>query len=327
MPELRYEKIGGQTWGTYYQITLAHDGKLAIKDSITQILADFDDAVSTYVTESQITKFNKSETGITMNSVEDKYFAPVFTRSKELLATTNGYLDASVMPLLNYWGFGYQEGRVITAVDSVEVAKLKKLTRLASIIRREQGDRVHYQKSVPGVEMDFSALAKGYGIDIIAQFLSAHNIKNYLIDIGGEARARGVNESGKSWTLAINKPKADSEYTTQELVISLINASIATSGNYREMITVDGKQFGHIVNPKTGFPGRSDVLSATVIATDCMTADGLATACVAAGMEEAKKLLAKHSSVSACLIYDGNGDEKLEKHYVGGFENFVLVEN
>lgn len=326
-PELKYEKIAGETWGTYYQVTLAHDGTLALKDSITQILKDFDSAVSTYVEDSHISTFNKSEKGLTIDQQQDRYFAPVFRRSIELLATTDGYLDASVMPLLNYWGFGYKPGRKITAVDSSEVMALKQLTRLASIIRTDQEGQVSYQKTVPGVEIDFSAIAKGYGIDVIAQFLTDKGIKNYLIDIGGEARAMGLNEAGKSWTLAINKPSPDAAFTTQELIISLINASIATSGNYREMIELDGKQYGHIINPKTGFPGTSDVLSATIIAPDCMTADGLATACVAAGMEKAKEILARHTRVSACLIYDANGDDNLEKHYVGGFEKFVLVEN
>lgn len=116
--EIKYEKISGQTWGTYYKVTLAHEGTWAVEDSITKILRDFDMAVSTYVEDSHISNFNKSEEGLTLDAQQDRYFAPVFRRSKELLSTTDGYLDASVMPLLNYWGFGYKPERKITAVDS-----------------------------------------------------------------------------------------------------------------------------------------------------------------------------------------------------------------
>lgn len=322
-----YEVVSGKTWGTYYRMTMQTDQSQLHHGAIQQVLKDFDAALSTYVPTSSISIFNESKKGHTLSQREDQYFAPVLARSRELAVTTDGYLNVAVMPLLNYWGFGYEAVRRSAAdVDSAEVARLLPLLDLGAIRREQTGDSIYYQKTTAQIEVDFSALAKGYGIDIIAQYLDKAGVANYLIDIGGEARARGVNSSGQPWTLAINKPYKDADYTTQELILQLHGKSIATSGNYREMYEVDGLVLGHILNPNTGYPDVSDVLSASIIADDCMTADGLATACVAAGLERAKAIIAKHPNVAACLIYDGDGDAKLEKYYAGGFEKFVLKE-
>jgi len=276
---------------------------------------------------SAISQFNSSDEGYTLSAAEDKYFAPVLERSRELHESTQGYMDVTVMPLLNYWGFGYNSTkRTDDEVSDSEVQKLRKLLGLDHISRKEDSNgQVQYLKDSPKVEIDFSALAKGYGIDIIAQYFDEQNIENYLIDIGGEARCKGVNATGSPWTLAINKPYADADYTTQELVLQLRDQSIATSGNYREMYEVDGKVYGHILNPLTGYPEPSDVLSATVVADDCMTADALATACVAAGLAKAKEILAAHGGVHGCLIYDADGDSALEKYFTNKFENMVLA--
>jgi len=323
-----YQKLKGQTWGTYYRVTCQVDDISKVDNAIKLILKDFDSALSTYMPNSAISGFNKSEVSYEFSNHQDRYFAPVLKRSKELYLSTNGYLDVTVLPLLNYWGFGYKsERRSESEVDKGEVSKLKNLLGLDKINRNPSKEMVLYTKENPNVEIDFSSLAKGYGIDVIAEYLNEQGIENYLIDIGGEAKSKGVNDQGKVWTLAINKPYADAAYTTQELVLQLPNKAIATSGNYREMYIVDGKVFGHILNPKTGYPEPSDVLSASVIADDCMTADGLATACVAAGLIEAQKIIEKHPGVSACFIYDADGDKKLEKSYIGNFEKYVLVTN
>ncbi len=319
-----YLHLDGETWGTYWKITLDGDRNVAHKDSIIKILKDFDASVSTYVKDSHISRFNKSKDGISLTKVEDLYFEPVYRASHTLFEATDGYLDVSVMPLLNYWGFGYKAHRVIDRVDSLKVKKLMELTDLASLSRSEKDGMVRYTKGKIGVEIDFSAIAKGYGIDVIAAYLDKAKVKNYLIDIGGEARARGLNESGNIWTLAINKPDKNAAFNAYELIFNLHNASLATSGNYREMISVDGKQYGHILDPKTGFPGISDVLSATIVAKDCMTADGLATACVSAGLDKAKQILSRYPDVQACLIYDEDGDDKLEKLYINGFDRFIV---
>jgi len=323
-----YEQLTGETWGTYYRVTAQMKDAKKHHENIKQILADFDEALSTYVPQSAISLFNESEKNYLVTKEQDRYFAPVLQRSRELKKSTDGYMDVTVMPLLNYWGFGYKsEKRNPEDVDSTLVNELRNKLHLEAVTAKKSNTGTLYEKQDSTLELDFSALAKGYGIDIIAAYLDGEGISNYLIDIGGEARATGKNNAGKVWTLAINKPHPDATYSTQELVIELAEKSIATSGNYREMYEVNNIVFGHIVNPKTGYPWPSDVLSATVLADDCMTADGLATACVAAGLEKAKDIIANHKNVSACLIYDGDGDEKLEKYYIGDFKKYVLIEN
>lgn len=326
--KMQYSYIEGETWGTYYRIVLESESKKLHHEVIKQILKTFDEVLSTYVPNSCISKFNKNKEGIQLTFVQDKYFYPVYEKSKALHKSTDGYLDVTVMPLLNYWGFGYESLREHQEkVDSSRVELLRSLVDINKISRIESAKGVNYSKADPEMEIDFSALAKGYGIDIIAQYLDEVGVKNYLIDIGGEARSKGVNPKGEIWKLAINKPYPEAKFTTQELIILLEDKSIATSGNYREMYEIQGKVYGHIINPRTGYPYPSDVLSASVIAPDCMIADGLATACVAAGREGAKEIILKHPNVSACLIYDADGDDQLEKEYIAGFDSYVLKEN
>lgn len=318
-----YRQLTGQTWGTYYSITFKDDGKTVLKSDIDKILKDFDQAASTYVADSYISQLNKTTDSIFIPADLDKYFHPVFTRSNELESATNGYLNVKVMPLLNYWGFGYNKREEGFKPNPVEVERLRNL--LSKNIRRKAGkDGATYIKDDPRVEIDYSATAKGYGIDVLAAYLDQQGIENYLVDIGGEARAKGVNSIGQAWTMAINKPYAEAKYTAKELILKLPNRSIATSGNYRKMYEKDGKVYGHIVNPMTGYPEGSDVLSASIIADDCMTADGIATACIAAGLEKSKQFLSSMTNVSACLIYDGDGDTQLEKVYINNFEQYVL---
>lgn len=322
-----YHQIKGQTWGTYYSLTLQCSEAEHHHQAIRQILKDFDDVLSTYVPQSVISQFNSNSEGIVLTSDQDQYFAPVLARSRELSESTQGYLDVTVMPLLNYWGFGYKgERKSVEDVTTEQVDSLLMLQGLHHISRKEKDSgHIYYSKSNASTELDFSALAKGYGIDVIASYLERQDVHNYLIDIGGEARCKGVNASGEAWRLAINKPDAKANYTTMELIVQLHDQSIATSGNYREMYEIDGKVYGHIINPKTGYPEPSDVLSATIVATDCMTADALATACVAAGLHKAKEILAAHEDVHGCLIYDADGDAQLEKYYTGAFEDMTEI--
>jgi len=168
-------------------------------------------------------------------------------------------------------------------------------------------------------------LAKGYGIDVLAGYFDEINVENYLIDIGGEARARGINANGTPWSLAINKPKEDAPANDLEIILQLKNKSIATSGNYRIYYESGGRKFAHIIDPKSGFSALTNLLSASIIADDCMTADGLATVMMVKGLEGAKDFLSKNN-YPACLIYDADGDDDLEKYYANGFREMVVKE-
>lgn len=310
--------------GTYYAITYEGTTPNQFKKDIEEILVDFNNSVSTYVKESTISQLNKSTSGIDLPD-NDIYFKPVFTKAKELYGLTNGDLNTSIAPLVNYWGFGYKGKDQISAVDSMVVDSILSIVNrsLFHIVQRKEIEFI--SKSIPEAALDFSSLAKGYGIDVISEYFKEKGIKNYLIDIGGEARANGKNSKGEKWTLAINKPKENAPIDDLEIILKLDNESLATSGNYRIYYESGGRKFAHILNPKTGFSALSNLLSASVVVEDCMTADGLATALMVKGLEGAKEFLTIHK-YPACLIFDADGDEDLEKFYANGFEDRILKE-
>lgn len=323
-PQVQYHKIVGETMGTYYAITFSGTAPEHKKQAIEQLLDEFNNSVSTYVKESTISNLNRSGEGILLPK-KDPYFVPVFERSKTLSKLTDGALNTSVAPLVNYWGFGYKGKDQITMVDSLAVDSLLHIVHNSSFEIEREKNMTFLRKSMAAAELDFSSLAKGYGIDVIAQFLDDQNIENYLIDIGGEARAKGVNNQGLHWSLAINKPKDDAPVDDLEIILQLKNKSIATSGNYRIYYESEGRKFAHILDPKTGYSALSNLLSASIIADDCMTADGLATAMMVKGLEGAKTFLSENK-YPACLIYDADGDDDLEKYYANGFKDIVVKE-
>lgn len=323
-PPEKYHKIVGETMGTYYAITYEGSMPSETKKEIEKILFDFNNSLSTYIKESTISKLNGSEKGIELPK-DDPYFKPVFDKAKELYQLTDGDLNPSVAPLVNYWGFGYKGKEQITSIDSLVVDSILTIVKQSSFDIIQKDGKDYISKSIVNAEVDFSSLAKGYGIDVISDYLDANGVKNYLIDIGGEAKAKGNNNTGKTWSLAINKPKEDAAVDDLEIILELNNKSLATSGNYRIYYENGGRKFAHILNPKTGYSALSNLLSASIIADDCMTADGLATAMMVKGLEAAKEFLSVNN-YPACLIYDADGDDNLEKYYANGFKDMVLKE-
>jgi len=310
--------------GTYYAITYEGHNPKETKKEIDKILFDFNNSVSTYVKESTISQLNKSKTGIVLPA-DDPYFKPVYDKAKALYDLTNGDLNTSVAPLVNYWGFGYKGKEQITQIDSLAVDSLLSIVNQSSFEMVQKGSEMFVSKSIPAAEVDYSSLAKGYGIDVLSDYFKANGVANYLIDIGGEARAKGSNSSGITWSLAINKPKDDAPVDDMEIVLQLNNKALATSGNYRIYYENEGRKFAHILNPKSGYSALSNLLSASIVADDCMTADGLATAMMVKGLEGAKQFLAANN-YPACLIYDADGDDDLEKYYANGFKEIVINE-
>lgn len=317
-PETVYHRLQGQTMGTYYAITYSGVDPGGQQEVIDSILQDFNNSVSTYIPSSVIRQVNASTRSYDIPP-GDPYFLPILDRAMELQDLTAGSLDVSVMPIINYWGFGYEADRRITAKDSSTVDSLLAIVQGSQYTVAERS----ITKSIPQAQLDFSSLAKGYGIDIIAAYFDQIGVSDYLIDIGGEARASGHNATGQTWTLGINKPQEDAAPNSLELAITLDNKSMATSGNYRIYYEVDGQKYAHIIDPISGYPALSNLLSATIIADDCMTADGLATAMMVKGVEGAKQFLTANP-YAACLIYDEDGDEELERYYANGFEKLIM---
>ena len=293
------QSIEGETMGTTYHIKYL-SGK-NYKNDIDSILADVNNSLSTYIPESEISQFN--QTGNL--EIKSPYFHPVFSKSKEIFDNTNGAFDPTVMPLVNAWGFGFKNK---SNVDSTHIDSLLTLVSFDNITF----DKTLFNTAKRDVMLDFSAIAKGYGADVIANYLKSKKVLNFMVEIGGEVICSGLNQHEESWRIGIDNPKYGEEGGDQlTKIIELNNVALATSGNYRNYyVDSGGIKRAHTINPKTGYPVQHGLLSASVKAKDCMTADGYATALMVLGFEESKKVVEKVKEIEAFLIYDNNG--KLE---------------
>lgn len=310
---LQYQEVRGETMGTYYSVKYGSTSSADLKPTIDSILVALNDEVSTYIPSSTISTFNQAESSLDLGYPVDAYllsdtrkipaknghFARNYLLSRQIHERTEGYFEPTIMPLVNYWGFGYTEKNKVQSVDSTLVDSLLTLVGM---------EKVNYQGTVlskkhSGVQLDFSGVAKGYGVDLLGQFLEANNINNYLVEIGGEVRARGVNSRGSYWTIGVNKPDPQAKLTDFQVTATLENRAVATSGNYRNFYEVDGNKYAHIINPKTGYTQLSDLLSVTVFADDCATADGFATAMMIMGREGALQLAESEPDLEVLLIY------------------------
>ncbi|MEX2568333.1 MAG: FAD:protein FMN transferase, partial [Cyclobacteriaceae bacterium] len=243
------------------------------------------------------------------------YFFPVLKKSQEVYERTNGAFDPTVGQLVNVWGFG-PEGASLK--DSVGIPALLEKVGYDLL----DFDSVWVKKRVSGIYLDFSAIAKGYGADLVAGFLRNQGISDFLVEIGGELVANGRNEKGELWRVGVSQP--DEEGRADELysIIALENKGMATSGNYRNFYMVDGKKFSHTISPFTGYPVEHGLLSATVVAEDCMTADAFATAFMVLGTEKAKEIQVRTEGLEIFLIF--NDQEGNLKSFVSpGLEPYL----
>ena len=298
-------------FGTIYNISYQHHTNL--QPQIDSLLKHFDGSLSMFNDSSIISRINRNEP-ITVDSL----FANVFNRSSQISIDTDGAFDITVAPLVNAWGFGFKEG---IFPDSSMVDSLMNIIGY---------DKVYIAnnkiiKTNPALMLDCSAIAKGYAVDIVAQFLAKNGISNYLVDIGGEVMLSGVNNEGNLWRIGINRPIDDSTSTNNELqfIIQLSDCGIATSGNYRNFYYRAGKQYSHTSNPSTGYPTMNSILSATVIADDCMTADAYATAFMVMGLDSATLFLNTHPNIDACFIYTNQKGE-MDLLISNGFKKYII---
>lgn len=290
-----YQHNEGTIFGTLY-----HAKYLCARDLQADIEAELqkvDASLSMFNPGSTISKINKGES----NQV-DEMLSEVLELSFSINKATDGAFDPTVAPLVNAWGFGFKNGQL---PNNKQVDSLLVLVGLSGI--HLEGNKL--TKDNPLSILDFSAIAKGYGVDKAAQVLRSHNIKDFMVEIGGEVVTEGVNEKGEPWRIGINKPDDDSTSTNTELqdVISLSGKAIATSGNYRNYYIKDGRKIAHTINPKTGYPAQQDILSSTVMAPNCAEADAFATAFMVLGLEQAKQVLRTQPQLEAYFIYS---DEK-----------------
>jgi thiamine biosynthesis lipoprotein len=223
------------------------------------------------------------------------------------------------MPLVNAWGFGPHKNEM---PDSSSIAELKKLVDFNKIVF----DSLEVKKLLPGISLDFSAIAKGYGVDVVGTFLSDKGIENYLVDIGGEITCKGINDRGTPWTTGIEDPAVEIFDRKIKAVIEVTDKSIATSGNYRNFYIKDGKKYAHTISPYTGYPVEHSLLSATIIADDCMTADAYATACMVLGVDSAIPLINDHPEMDAYFIFSDT-DGSIKTFMTNGFKSILKTEN
>jgi thiamine biosynthesis lipoprotein len=327
-PSQVYEQVQGETMGTYYQITYRTGNADLSKSVVDHLLVRLNAALSTYDPNSVISRFNKSGQGIDKAAIDDEelafYFFENLLLSKATYEDSEGSFDPTVMPLVNYWGFGY-EGRNLSHIDTQTVDSLRAFVGFDKVTIEGEAAKWKLQKNDSRTQLDFSAVAKGYAIDVLSKFLEdSFGIQHYLVDIGGESRARGVNREGGAWRVGINRPDEESAPASFDFIVQLRDRSIATSGNYRNFYEIDGQKISHTMNPKTGFYERNNLLSASILTENCGLADASATACMAMGFEQARDFVRRNRSLSAVFIYL-DSDQKIKHYLTPDLEGIVTV--
>lgn len=293
-------KISGNTQGTTYTITYYSADNIDLQPEIEKILNDFENSLSIYRPNSIVSRINSNDSAV----IVDDYFITVFKKSMEISQATNGAFDITVGPLVNAWGFGFKNK---IDPDSNKIKELRRNVdfRMVNLIKNR------IIKAYPEISLDFNAIAQGYTVDIIAKFLENKNIQNYLVEIGGEIKAKGKKEDGKCWTIGIEEPSDNNINRNLKATMQLCDKALATSGNYRKFYIKDGIKYSHTIDPKTGYPVQHSLLSASVFAESCMEADAYATAFMVMGMEKATQFIEKHPELDVYFIYaDANGKLK-----------------
>lgn len=295
--EAPFQKEEGAIFGTFFHATYQCDSSL--RNDIMNELQAVDGSLSMFNPQSVISRINRNE-----DMRPDTLFTEVFNLSKTVSAQTDGAFDITVAPLVNAWGFGFRNDLL---PDSATIDSLRSYVGFHNVQLTE--GRVH--KTDPRTVLDCSAVAKGFGSDVVARLFRRKGIRNFMIEIGGEIVVSGTNPSAKLWSVGINRPVEDSIGTNNDLqtILKVTNRAMATSGNYRNFYYKDGKRYAHTIDPHTGYPVQQSVLSATVLAPDCATADAYATAFMVMGLDRARAVLGRHPELQAYFIYtdtDGN---------------------
>lgn len=298
----------GETQGTYYAITYYHDDSTNLQPSFDSLLRRFDSTASTYKPNSIISRMNNNDSSVRA----DEMFTAIFQKAMEVSGNTNGAFDITVGPLVSAWGFGLVNRM---KMDQHMVDSLLPLIGYQKV-KLENGK---LRKTDPRIRIDYNAIAQGYAVDVVAGFMDSKNIQSYLIDIGGEVLARRTKPGGEKWSVAIEMPTqhADDARSIQA-VVSLQDMAISTSGSYRKFYEENGIRYSHTIDPSTGYPVKHTLLSVSVLAKDCMTADAYATALMVMGLEKGKAFLENHPKMDAYFIYS-SPDGGLKTYYTKGF--------
>lgn len=307
-----YRTNEGMVFGTIYKITYqSHED---LHPDIKNALQEVDNALSPYNPNSIITRINHN-----IDTTLNTFFTDVFQVAQHVSKETEGAFDITVAPLVNAWGFGFKNS---INIDASVIDSLKQFIGYDKV--KIEDNKI--AKEDDRLMLDCSSIAKGYGVDQIAKVLDKKGVQNYMVDIGGEVFIKGKNPKMKNWRIGINKPVEDSLSVNQELqtILEITDAAMATSGNYRKFYYKDGKRYAHTIDPRLGYPIQHSILSATVVAKDCTTADAYATAFMVMGIEKAKAYCEAHPELNAYFICSGK-DGKYEIHYTPGLERLIVI--
>lgn len=316
-------EIKGETQGTTYSIIVVDENIDVEKREIDSIFSAFDKALSTYEPNSVISKLNDATDSLTIED-HTNFFQRCYALSRVIYTKTHGCFDPSVFPLVKGWGFMNDMNSPLNQVqvDSILNFVSFEENKLHSITFDHAA--IHLQKKSPSFKLDFNAVAQGLSVDVIDAFLKNKGYTNYYIEIGGELIVRGHNRDGEKWRIGVDSPKEN--LTTRELenVLSISNKAVATSGNYRKFYEVDGQKYAHTLNPKTGFPVRHSLLSATVVANDAGSADAYATAFMVMGIDKTLQFVADHPDLEldVYLLYADQQGE-IQRKMSSNFQKYL----
>ena len=306
--EPKNTKLAGTVFGTSYSII--YDSDVNYETKIDSLFYMINKSMSTYQANSDISKLNRNE------SFEiDEHFKKVYDASKEIFGQTEGAFDPSIGNVVNAWKFGAEH--TIDVIDSLKIDSLMQYVGYDKTYRHENTIR----KSNPNVYIEFNAIAKGYAVDVIGEFLESQKVNNYLIEIGGEIRVKGINsEKQSNWKVGVEEPNFEGKQSILK-AITLQDEAMATSGTYRKFkVDENGNRYAHIIDAETGYPSKTNLLSISVIANDCMTADAYATAFKSMGIDKVKTFLKSHPELKVFLIFE-NDEKELETLSLNGFPN------
>lgn len=293
-----YRQMEGKVYGTYYHISYQSekDWEPELKAAMERVNA----SLSMFDPASVVARLNRNES----DSV-DAVFCRMYRMAEKVYRISGGAFDITVGPLTNAWGFGFKEEEF---PDSLRIDSLRRWVGMDKL--RLCGGRL--EKKYPQSVIDASSIAKGLGVDLVAETLEEKRVENYMVEIGGEIRARGKSGKNRPWRIGIDRPEDDvtAQQRELQLVMEITGGALATSGNYRNFYIHEGKKYAHTIDPLTGYPVQTEVLSASVYAPSCMEADAFATAFMVSGLEKAKKIVQEYAELEACFVYEKDGELK-----------------
>jgi thiamine biosynthesis lipoprotein len=279
--------IRGEAQGTTYSVKYVGD-EIVTKSELDSALRAIDLSLSAWVDESTLSRFNRSDSLF----ISDPHFLEVFFRGKELSDLTGGAFHPMIMPLVKAWGFGPDGGKL---KDNLNLDSVRALVSFDFDVRPAGEEEGVYFIKDGRYQIDVNGIAQGYSVDVLSEMMEAREVNNYMVEIGGEVRTKGSNESGEPWRIGVDKPVGSEEERTLEAIVNLDDAALATSGSYRKFYEMNGKKYSHTIDPRTGYPVDHGLLSATVKTDNCTDADALATAFMVMGLEKTKDFLSEQT--------------------------------